>query len=49
MIKTIRIKDPVSDAQKLRGGTFSPPDDINKIINSIFKNVISYGDDSLFS
>jgi histidinol dehydrogenase len=49
MIKTIRIKDPVSDAQKLRGGTFSPPDDINKIINSIFKKVISYGDDSLFS
>ncbi|HEY7570819.1 MAG TPA: histidinol dehydrogenase [Nitrososphaeraceae archaeon] len=49
MIKTIRIKDPVSDAQKLRGSTFSTSNDVNDTIDSIFNNVIAYGDDSLYS
>jgi histidinol dehydrogenase len=49
MIKTIRIKDPVSDVQKLRGSMLSTSDDVNKTINSIFDDVIAYGDDSLYS
>ncbi|MGN6632045.1 MAG: histidinol dehydrogenase [Nitrososphaeraceae archaeon] len=47
MIKKFRIKDPTSDAAKLRGGTYNPPDDIDKTINSIFKDVITNGDDAL--
>ncbi len=47
MIKKFRIKDPTSDAAKLRGGTYNPPDDIDKTIDSIFKDVITNGDDAL--
>lgn len=49
MIKKFSVKDPASDAAKLRGGTYYPPDDIGKMIDSIFKDVIINGDDALIS
>src|SRR6476660_10295977 len=49
MIKKFSVKDPASDAAKLRGGTYNPPADIGKMIDSIFKDVIINGDDALIS
>src|SRR5215831_3281085 len=49
MIKTIRIKDPISDAAKLRDGSNSASRGIRKTINSIFKDVIVNGDHALIS
>jgi histidinol dehydrogenase len=49
MIKKFSIKDPASDAAKLRGSAYNPPDDIGKMIDSVFKDVIIKGDDALIS
>ena len=43
------LKIPASDAAKLRGGNYNPPDDIGKMIDSIFKDVIINGDMRLIS